>query len=112
MGLNEGNVTFSLASTYIRLPRGIVKSAEITTCLPEKKNTMKSHYELCLIYLTTQSQYPGTKQKQFHGVALSGFIHHNKIRPVQYEFQHTVPNISSWYHKHHFKLQASGSAKH
>jgi len=35
MGLNEGSVTFSLASTYSRLPRGIVKSREITTSLPE-----------------------------------------------------------------------------
>jgi hypothetical protein len=35
MGLNEGSVTFSLASMYIRLPRGIIKSTEIRTSLPE-----------------------------------------------------------------------------
>jgi hypothetical protein len=40
MGLNEGSVTFSLASTYSRLPRGIVKSREITTSLPEIAHVM------------------------------------------------------------------------
>jgi hypothetical protein len=40
MGLNEGSVTFSLASTYSRLPRGIAKSMEITTSLPEITHMM------------------------------------------------------------------------
>jgi hypothetical protein len=46
MGLNEGSVTFSLASTYSRLPRGIRKSMEITTSLPEI-----THMMTCVNYI-------------------------------------------------------------
>jgi hypothetical protein len=59
MGLNEGSVTFSLASTYIRLPRGIVKSMEITTSLPEITHMMTFMNYISSLHINTV--YPNNK---------------------------------------------------